>query len=412
MVRFIGLWLACIVVLVLRRPDLVAHPEFLAEDGVIFFREQLLLGITSLWQPYAGYHHLLARLVPLAGAGLPAVAIPAFYAAVVVALEAACCAAVGALLEEVVARESMRWLIALALAACIPADDVIGSLSNLQWYLALPLLTASVVPFPRRFVRAARVAAPLVGLTTPQGIFALPFAAWRWIRRGERGDAWTPTLYAAASVLNVVTTRDPAGLHPTPGWPLAAAISTCYRVGDALWLGRSGAETIAAHWSAEGAVLGAVTIAALSTLVARVLGPRAALALLFVLFAPIALTMNARDLEGASLAHYALFGGDRYFFTACAALLVATLVAATRLPLPARVIVLVLACATSLFANFREPQPLENDDWPGWAPQVDRWRADLGAGRPTAQLSVPIPPRWQLVLPACRRTAGGTLSCG
>ena len=412
MVRFIGLWLACIVVLVLRRPDLVAHPEFLAEDGVIFFREQLLLGITSLWQPYAGYHHLLARLVPFAGAGLPAVAIPAFYAAVVVAFQAACCAAVGVLLEEVVAQEWTRWLIALALAACIPADGVIGSLSNLQWYLALPLLAASIVPIPPRFVLAARIAAPLVGFTTPQGIFALPFAAWRWIRRGERGDAWTPALYAAASVLNVVTIRDPAALHATPGWPLAAAVSTFYRVGDALWLGRSGIEAIAAHWSPEGAVLGALTITALSALVARMLGARAVLALLFVLFAPIVVTMSARDLEGASFAHYAFFDADRYFFTACAALLVATLIAAARLSSPARVIVLVLACATSLFTNFREPQPLEDDDWSAWAPQVDRWRADAGAGRPTAQLSVPIPPHWQLVLPACRRTAAGTLSCG
>jgi hypothetical protein len=412
MARFIGLWVACIVVLVLRRPDLVAHPQFNAEDGVIFFREQLLLGIASLWQPYAGYHHLLARLVALAGAGLPAVAIPAFYAAVVVALQAACCAAVGVLLEEVVAQERIRWLIALALAACVPGDGVIGSLSNLQWYLALPLLAASIVPFPRRFVLAARIAAPLVGFTTPQGIFAIPFAVWRSIRRTERGDAWTPALYAASSVLNVVTTRDPAALHATPGWPLAAAVSTFYRVGDALWLGRSGVETIAAHWSPEGAVLGALTITALSALVARVLGARAVVALLFVLFAPIVVTMNARDLEGASLLHYELFDGDRYFFTACAALLVATLVAAARLPSPARVTVLVLACATSLFTNVREPQPLENDDWPAWAAQVDRWRADAGAGRPTAQLSVPIPPRWQLVLPACRRSAAGTPSCG
>jgi hypothetical protein len=406
----LGLWLACIAVLLLRRPDLVAHPEFLAEDGVIFFREQLLSGAASVWQPYAGYHHLLARLVALAGAGLPVVAIPAFYAAVVVALEAASCAAVGLLLEEVVPQPSIRWIAALALAACIPADEVIGSLSNLQWYLALPLLTASVFPIPPRFVLATRIAAPLVGLTTPQGIFAIPFAIWRWIRRGERSDPWTPSLYAAASLINVVTASDLAGRHATPWWPLAAMLSVFYRAGDVLWLGRSNAETIAAHWSPAGAVLGAAIVVALSSFVARTLGARAVLALLFVLFAPIAVSMYARDLEGASFAHYELFGADRYFVTACAALLVATVVAASRLPRRARTLALALACALLVANNFREP-PLENDDWPASAPQVERYRAELAAGRPTAQLSVPIPPRWQLVLPACRRDAGGTLAC-
>jgi hypothetical protein len=408
---FIGLWLACIAILLLRRPDLVAHPEFLAEDGVIFFREQMLLGIASLWQQHAGYHHVLARLIAIAGSDLPVAAIPAFYAGAVVTLEAASCASLCLLLENVVTQRVVRALIALAVAACIPADDVIGSISNLQWYLALPLLTASVVPIPARYVVATRIAAPLVGLTTPQGLLALPFAVWRWIRRERSCDPWIPTLYAAASVLNVVTATDPAGRHSTPSWPLAAFVSTCYRVGDALWFGRSGAKTIAAHASIVGFLLGAVVIAAICVFVRRMLGVRAVLALLFVLFAPIAVSMNARDLEGASFAHYQFFGGDRYFVTACAALLVATLVAASQLPQRARVIVLVLACVLPLVNNFREPQPLENDDWPASAPQVERWRTDLTAGRPTAQLSVPIPPQWQLVLPACRRNAAGALAC-
>ncbi len=408
---FAGLSLACAVVLVLRRPDLVAHPEFLAEDGVIFFREELLLGVPSLWQQYAGYHHLLARAIALAAAPLPVAAIPAFYAAAVVALEAASCAAAGMLLEEVVPQPWVRGIAALALAACIPADGVIGSLSNLQWYLALPVLTASVVPVPPRFVLVMRVVAPLVGFTTPQGIFALPFAAWRWIRRSKRGDPWTPALYAAASLINVVTASDPAGRHPTPSWPLAAALSTFYRAGDALWLGRSGAETIAARWSPEGALLGAAVTVAVSVFVRRMLGARAVIALLFVLFAPIAVSMNARDLEGASFLNYQLFGGDRYFVTACAALLVATIVAASRLPQRARGIVLAVVCALPLVNNFREPQPLENDDWYAWTPQVERWRAEHAARLPTAQLSVPIPPQWQLVLPECRPIAEGRLAC-
>ena len=315
------------------------------------------------------------------------------------------------LLEEIVPQRWVRWILALALAACIPADGVIGSLSNLQWYLALPMLTASVVPIPSRFLPATRFAAPLVGLTTPQGIFAIPFAAWRWLRGVERFDPWMPTLYAVASLVNIVTASDPAGRHATSSWLAAAVISVCYRAGDALWLGRAGAETIAASSSPEGVLLGAAIILVSAAFVARALGAGALSALLFVLFAPIAVSMNARDLEGASIAHYELFGGDRYFVTACAALLVATVVAASRLPRRARIVAVGFACALPLVNNFREPQPLENDNWPDSAPKVERWRAEHSAGRPTAQLSVPIPPQWQLVLPACRRQGLGALSC-
>lgn len=406
-----GLWVACLVVLVLRRPDLLAHPQFLAEDGVVFFREQLMDGATSIWHQYAGYHHLAARIVALAAAGLPVVAQPAFYAGAVLFLEAASCAAVGVLLKSVAPNPWVRGIVAIGIAAAIPADEIIGSVANLQWYLALPVLTASIVPPPARLIWPVRVAGVLVGLSTPQGVFAAPFALWRWVRRGHDGDPWIPTLYAGASICNVVTATDAAGRHATPDWPLAALVSTWYRVGDALWFGRSGAETLAAHSSIGGALIGAATIAAVLALVARMLGMRAVFAVAFVLFAPIAVTLNARELGGASILHYEFFGGDRYFVTACAALLVAALVASSRLSGRARVAALIVVSLLPIVNDFREPQPLENDDWPTSAVRVEGWRAQYAARSATAPISVPIPPAWKLDLPACRPGAGGAMTC-
>src|SRR5260370_11522523 len=66
-----GFWLLTgmiFVLLLLRRPDCVTHPQFWAEDGNLFFRSQLLFGFkASVLIPYAGYlcvvQHTIAAVV-------------------------------------------------------------------------------------------------------------------------------------------------------------------------------------------------------------------------------------------------------------------------------------------------------------------------------------------------------------
>jgi hypothetical protein len=58
-----------VLILLLRRPEMVTHPEFWGEDGRIFFVQADTEGARALVTPYRGYHHFLLRVVAAAAAG-------------------------------------------------------------------------------------------------------------------------------------------------------------------------------------------------------------------------------------------------------------------------------------------------------------------------------------------------------
>jgi hypothetical protein len=402
------LWLACAAVLLARRPDLLAAPQFHAEDGVIFFVDAVTTGLRSTFGAHAGYHHLLAHLIAIGALAFPVAFAPAVYAWTTVALEAACCALLAPLLRTVIADEPIRWMVALAVAGVVPADEVIGSVANLQWYLALPMLAAALVPLDVRTARAARVFAVIVGATTPQGLIAAPVAAYLWWKRPPGRDPWIATLYSLTSFLNVVTAPSAPGGHPTS--PLLQALVTvpAFRIADMLLLGKSATVFLAA-FPLLGVAIGLAALAAALLLLARVRGVAVASTMAYVMLAPVVLVLLTRQFVGTEFSSYNFFSTDRYFVTACAALLIVlgTIVSAAGGPRNGRII---LACllVIGLGLNLREPHTLPDLKWSASVPSVERWLAARDAGGPTPAVAVPIPPvPWNIILRACGAGASG-----
>ena len=72
--------------LFLRRPDALTSPQFFAEDGRIFFHDQILYGgLESLFTPYAGYLLIVPRCTALIGSWFPIAAAPLVYNTVALA---------------------------------------------------------------------------------------------------------------------------------------------------------------------------------------------------------------------------------------------------------------------------------------------------------------------------------------
>lgn len=59
----IAVFLLVFIILLLRRPDAFTNPQLWAEDGKIFLQQNEQYGIKALTMPYAGYLHLVPRLV-------------------------------------------------------------------------------------------------------------------------------------------------------------------------------------------------------------------------------------------------------------------------------------------------------------------------------------------------------------
>jgi hypothetical protein len=405
-VKALTLWVVCAVVLFARRPDLLTNAQFFAEDGEVFFRDALLNGLASLPAPYAGYHHFVPRAIALLFAALPAVLQPAFYAWLSIASAAACCALLAPLLRGVIPDAGLRACAALGVAAAIPSNEIIGSVASLQWYLHLPILVAALVALPARAQLIARIAAVVVGATTPQGLIVAPVAAFLWWRRRPGHDPWVATSYAGASLLNVVTSPPESVVRATAHAAEAVGTVLAFRVGDSLVLGKQAAEMLAATATGAGIALGLILIAGLLVALAWRRGASAAV-FAYAIVAPVALVLATRSFDATDSSGYGFFGADRYFIAPCAGVVVAVaaLASTIRAPLLARAAA-VIALSFGTCANFHEPQLPPDEHWTAAAPALDEWRAERDRGAAAAAAVVVIPPdKWAIALPACG--AGG-----
>jgi hypothetical protein len=184
-----------------------------AEDGGVFLRERLVLGpVDSLLHPYAGYLHLVPRVLVDVAWSLPVEG----YA---LALSAGACVVVGAvaatvfvLSRGVVPQWPLRALLA-AVPALLPLApfEIAGNAANLHWFLlfAVPWLLAHRA---RTWWGSAVVAVltGLVVLSELQAVLFLPLL----------GFAWWPL-------------RDPSGAR---AWPRAVPVTVVALAGGAAQL--------------------------------------------------------------------------------------------------------------------------------------------------------------------------------
>lgn len=176
-----------------------------AEDGGIFLRERIALGpVDSLLHPYAGYLHLVPRLLVDLAWSLPV----ADYARV---LSAAACLVVGVLAaavfvcaRDVVPAWPFRALLAL-LPALLPLApyEISGNAANLHWFMlfAAPWLFAYRARTWWGAVGVAVLTVAVVG-TELQAVLFLPFLLLAWVPprpEGTRADDAADTGDAVAA---------------------------------------------------------------------------------------------------------------------------------------------------------------------------------------------------------------------
>lgn len=205
-----------------------------AEDGGLFLRERMALGpVDSLLHPYAGYLHLVPRLLVDLGWSLPVEG----YALV---LSGGACVVVGVLAAAVflLARDTVPVAPVRALLAAAPAllplapYEISGNAANLHWFM---LFTA-----PWLFAHRARtwwssgavaVLAVFVVLTEVQTVAFLPLLllAWLPLRDASGARAWPRavpvTVVAIAGVTAQVVTALTTERTERPGAPAIADVA-------------------------------------------------------------------------------------------------------------------------------------------------------------------------------------------
>ncbi|SBN63938.1 hypothetical protein GA0004736_2887 [Curtobacterium sp. 9128] len=367
-----------------------------AEDGGLFLRERLALGVDgSLLHPYAGYLHLLPRLVVDLGVARPIEQYALTVSAASCAIAGAVCATVFLLSRDVVRAWPLRLVLA-AVPVVLPLApyEISGTAANLHWYMlvAVPWLFS----YRARTWWGASVVAVLAlvaVLTEVQTVLFLPLLLLAWFpRSAPRLRALPVTVVAlgagAAQAVVALTTHrssvrgDPSVVDVVAGYLVQPVAATWDR--DVAAVGRA----VAAHgwW----VVAVPVVVLVLLVLAAMVVGTWPARFLLVGLaggsvavWVAALVANSSADGRWGSLddAHLATLGATRYAAAAGMLLLSAVVLTAAVLVeqqrtggtgrvIGAAVAWCVVALVVAVSVLNVAPGPAQRSAGPVWAPQV------------------------------------------
>lgn len=210
----IAFFLIILVAMAYKSNDALSNPQFWAEDATVFFKEQFGTSLPQFFAPYAGYLHFVPRLVAWVASWAPVAKAPLIYNASAILLTT---------VAIVVTCRRMKpfvpvWIVALSFLAVPTSGEILGTITNAQWFLQFALAALCLTPFqPTRgwMVWWRPLAVLLISLTGPFSIvLALITAgmlATAYLSRRIKVDPFNGALGEFA------TTRD---------WTALAALST------------------------------------------------------------------------------------------------------------------------------------------------------------------------------------------
>jgi hypothetical protein len=411
--RYLGVAILLAAILIVRRRDTVTNPQFFGEDGFLFFRDDLLLGLRAIPIPYAGFPQLGQRLIGALGGLVPIASAPRVYTTIAIAVTAFGLASfVLPGFRHLVRSDPLRLLWCVA-AACVPIEEgmppvphggILGSPSNLGWWVAIWVSLLSLMQVPRSRLRLAllTLGGSLAIFTTPLAGVNLPLwllRGWHGRRRSRPRDVvFAVTLLAAYGLLILSAGALGAG-HGLPISLFGGPASYLRRFLELLPY-RVTALVLPPPWLEDASgtgLLAIVAVAALACAGLAVLGVAARqrnLPSLGVVLGLVLASLFVSTIGRGAWTHVPLADFPaRYTVFPAAMLVLAVVIVLDGLPAGASrrgaVAGAVLLLVWAWWPRFVLP-PLEDLDWPRWA---DALEGKLESGS-RAPLYIPMNPRW------------------
>ena len=183
---FLSVFAVSVLVMFQRRPYVLAYANFWAEDGRIFFPQMYHDGIKSLLYPYAGYLHLVPRLVMLLT--LPFGVINAPFISNLMSLVLRALPMLFLFSERFsfmgIACRFFLWVYCLIMPNAL---ETIGNITNIQWSLSIWLLMVMIADPPKTLAQKFHDWLVLIfaGLSGPFIIFIVPVIIVREASKGK-----------------------------------------------------------------------------------------------------------------------------------------------------------------------------------------------------------------------------------
>jgi len=163
-----------VAALILRAPYTVLNPQLVAEDGSVYFLDQLGRFLPLLFAPHQGYFVVAPRVLAAVASIFPVAWAPFFFSVGAIVASAAC---VAYFCQH--ARTLFHPLASLAVIALLPTlgGELFGVTANIQWFGQLVVVAAALIPRPAAAPSSSPVAILQViviaamALTGPYAIF-------------------------------------------------------------------------------------------------------------------------------------------------------------------------------------------------------------------------------------------------
>lgn len=366
----LGITLAVMAIVVLRKPDTFTNPQLWAEDGGIFLIQADLQGAKVLLKPYQGYQHFLPRVIAAAARPLSLQTTPLFYASVALLVTGLTAWAI----QSPRVRLPGGWAAALAIAAIPHTGEVFLTICNLQWITAVALFALAFMDDAATRVQRAGDLLLLVfaGLSGPFVVLALPLFAWRAWRQPS---AWSRTVVAVAAgcvLVHATSLLERPASAQAPEWVPLQYLAV---VGRRLWTAVFAGDVSFPRVVCAALALALPAILGWAVWRRRTVVPGAALLLIaaFLVLAATALKARPDTWSFDDLAY-----GDRYFyipkvlFAWVLAALACTSAGKLRVALFA---VLLVPLAANARRFIYPPFPAQN--WSTYAAEIERGRGTL-----------------------------------
>jgi hypothetical protein len=381
-----------------------------AEDVVVFLRAaaQAANGLEPVWTTYAGYLHVLPRLVAAAARWLPAPWAATFLVLVCALVQGAVAALTWHVLRSL---SAARWacLVAVVPVVLVPVGvETVLSLANLQWFLLYAALLAAVWS-PRGWGGRSVQALVLVvtALSSPFGVLPVLALGVNALVTRSRAALAVGAAGAVAAVVQLLAMRSNSSRELHVGFDLVNLAATYLRrvVADGmLGVGRNGLATYAPGVRIGMACAGAVLLTVV--LAIRVGGRRVAVRLLALFALSAAAFLVPSVLENVAGTDPGYQG--RYFLAPALlwiAMIALALTWAARIPnwprVPVRALCAVVAATILVGAALSYPVRIAGREG------VPSWRTQLGSAveacgvTPAAVETIQIAPRGWTVDLSC-----------
>ena len=181
----LGVVVGVFILIVSRRPDMVFHAQFWAEDGTFWYSDTYSHGFAALFYTYGGYFVFLYHFVALLSLQIPFKWAPLFFSLVAICLQLTPIILIASRRFRVLVRSPCLSAILCFLYVAVPnANEVFGNLTNVQWHLGIAAFLVLVITEGKSAKWRVFDAGILIatGLSGPLVIMLLPIGFWVWWR--------------------------------------------------------------------------------------------------------------------------------------------------------------------------------------------------------------------------------------